>query len=204
MRRIMAALVSGALAAAVLVGGGTSAAFAAPLVASAEQVMPGLVGMKLSDAVKQLKDAGAKPKAVDASKKKRVILMKSNWVVTAQSVKAGEALKDKAKVTLKALKKSEVEPKPAESPAAPTVTASGLDETVARQSCDLYGEALFPWGYKPHWIIGVLAKEIQGDAWFMKVTATVKNEYNAERDIVIECTVSGSNEAPAVTSYLPY
>jgi Domain of unknown function (DUF4177) len=78
------------------------------------------------------------------------------------------------------------------------VTASGLEWSTASIACDHYAEAASPYGYDPHWIMGVIAKRIEGDAWFLKVTADVTNEYGTEREAVVECTVSGTEDSPSV------
>jgi len=98
---------------------------------------------------------------------------------------------------------AEVEqPAPQAEPA--NTTSSGLSPTWAQAACDRQGKAEFPYGFRGHWILGKLAEEIVDDRWFLKVEATVKNEFGAERRMNVECFVEGTNEAPVVETFLAY
>lgn len=126
------------------------------------------------------------------------VVLASNWTVGAQSPNAGAGAEEGSTITLTVSK-----PAPA-APEADVTTSQGLESTYARSACDIYGDAQYPYGFKAHWLVGNLGETLQDDQWFLKVTATVKNEYNAKRDVVIECYVSGTNDAPQVTDFLAY
>lgn len=56
-------------------------------------------------------------------------------------------------------------------------------EWAARQDFEAYGEILYPYGFKCHWLLDLVICEPQGDGtYFIKVGVTVTNEYGAERD----------------------
>ena len=65
---------------------------------------------------------------------------------------------------------------------------SGLVD--AQMALDKYCEANYPYGVKLHWFTGCIAKQKKDDGtYFLKVTATITNAYNAKYDTTIEATV---------------
>lgn len=55
-------------------------------------------------------------------------------------------------------------------------------EWEARKTFESYGEILYPYGFKCHWILDLVTCESQGDGtFFIKVGVTITNEYGAER-----------------------
>ena len=55
-------------------------------------------------------------------------------------------------------------------------------EWAARQDFESFGEILYPYGFKCHWIMDLVTCEPQGDgSYFIKVGVTITNEYGAER-----------------------
>jgi len=156
--------------------------------------IPDVVGMPGNDARDALLAAGF---LVEFDADGKVVLMAGNWNVEAQSPAAGETGAAGDTVTLTVSK-------PEKEPTAQEATSTGLTGTYAQAACDMRGAAEFPFGWDPHWILGKLADEIQDDRWFLKATADVKNEYNAEQEINFECYVSGTNEAPVVEEFLAY
>jgi hypothetical protein len=91
--------------------------------------------------------------------------------------------------------------------AAPPIdaTSGGLTATTAQVACDNYANQQFPYGYRPHWIVGVLAEEIQNDRWFLKVEADITDEYGAKaKGVNVECFVSGTAGAPVVDEFNAY
>ncbi len=55
-------------------------------------------------------------------------------------------------------------------------------EWEARQDFEAFGEILYPYGFKCHWIVDLVTCEPQGDGtYFIKVGVTITNEYGAER-----------------------
>lgn len=84
-------------------------------------------------------------------------------------------------------------------------TDAGLTGTYAQAACDMYAQREFPYGVKVHWIVGKLAEEVRTDEIFMKVEATVTNQYGAKmKGVNLECYVSGTNDNPKVTDFLYY
>ena len=95
----------------------------------------------------------------------------------------------------------QVEKAPAEKEAA---LSTGLTVTYAMAACNERGDQEFRYGYKPHWVLGLLAERIQNDQWFLKVQADVTNAYNATASVNVECYVTGTNEAPTVVEFFTY
>ena len=82
-------------------------------------------------------------------------------------------------------------------------TASGLQWLWAWTTCGTYGKQQFPYGYADS-VGDIYTKQIQGDTWWLKYQATVTNAYGAKRNIDVECTVGGSNDAPMVVDFISY
>lgn len=83
-------------------------------------------------------------------------------------------------------------------------TSDGLRETPAQVACDRHGEDAFPYGYEPHWLMGVMLDEIRDDQWVFKINVTVTNEHDAEQEITVECVVEGTEDAPVVADFVAY
>jgi len=123
------------------------------------------------------------------------VWMASNWIVQSQSPAAGAVVPLGATVTL-----SVVRPTPTNTPSPDPITSAGLTRGAAQVACDSAAQAAFPYGYNPAWILGSITQEITSDQWFMKIQVEVKNEYNAERKAIMECTVAGTETAPSVVA----
>lgn len=55
-------------------------------------------------------------------------------------------------------------------------------EWEARQDFEAFGEILYPYGFKCHWMMDLVTCEPQGDGtYFIKVGVTITNEYGTER-----------------------
>lgn len=95
---------------------------------------------------------------------------------------------------------------PQSTPAATEATTGGLEQTEAMTACDFYGQGQFPYGYDAHWIMGLMNDELDtaNDEWDFKLTADVTNAFNAEREVTVECSVTGSNETPAISHFDAY
>ncbi|MBF4613736.1 PASTA domain-containing protein [Curtobacterium sp. VKM Ac-1376] len=192
---------------ALLVGCGLVLGTATTAQAADGVKMPNVVGLSAKTIRNLLTEEGfivkLKPKAHGP------VVMPSHWKVTGQSVKAGEQIEpgDKIKLTVK-LKKKYAPGSSKEASATPTadpeVTSAGLDRAHAGTACDQYGEQQYPYGWKGHTILGVIAAENQGDHYFWKFEADVTNAYNAEAAATVECTVGGSNDTPQVTEFNVY
>lgn len=86
-----------------------------------------------------------------------------------------------------------------------TATDQGLTGTYAQGACEMHASQVFVYGYTLHWIVGKLAEKVRPDEIFLKVQATVKNEYGTKvKGINVECYVSGTNDSPVVTDFLFY
>lgn len=80
-----------------------------------------------------------------------------------------------------------------------------LPATYAWQAVSDYGEIQYPYGFKLHSIMGVLAEEAQDEnTWYLKATCTITNEYNAEYEAECEAVVTGTKDSPTVTSFAVY
>lgn len=187
----------------------TATATAAPI------SVPDVSGLAGDEAKKNITDAGLEVKwdAGEAS-----VWVASNWIVLTQSPKAGTRVADNSTVTLKVERKanetatSTATGLPAQSksaaPAAPAqaadTTPSGLDSGWASTACQQYGEQQFPYGFKAHTLIGLLAQEVQGDEIYLKFEADITNGFGAKRKATVECLVGGTNGSPNVTSFIAY
>lgn len=163
--------------------------------AAAGVAIPDVTGQAGNDARDALTAAGFVV-AYDAGEE--TVVMASNWTVDAQTPAAGTEAAPGSTVTLTVSKPAAAEPAPA------AATSTGLTATYAISACQQYGDTNFPYGWDAHWVLGKLAEEIQNDQWFLKVEADVKNAYNAEAKMNVECFVSGTNDAPVVTSFNAY
>src|SRR5699024_9037324 len=82
-------------------------------------------------------------------------------------------------------------------------TNEGLGPTSAQATCDIFAKQEFIYGGKLHWITGKLAEDIREDEIFLKVTATVTNEYGTKmKGVNVECYVSGTDSNPQITDFL--
>lgn len=182
----------------------TSSPTAGPTTASA--ALQDVTGMNASAARDALTKDGyvVKFATTDGS----TVILASNWNVLSQDPAAGTEAKAGATVTLTAEKIKKDETADTATPATPAppaeATSTGLTYAPASVACDNAGKTSFPYGYDPHWILGVIATRVEGDHWFMKYEATVKNQFNAKRDVTIECTVGGTDTAPDVTGFDAY
>jgi Uncharacterized protein conserved in bacteria len=157
--------------------------------AAASVTIPDATGKDGASAREILQDLGL---AVEfKSDNGKSVIAASNWTVVSTVPAAGVTLPAGQSVTVNVTKPA----------ATPTVveqeaTSAGLTGTYAQAACDTYGKSQFPYGFKAAWIAGKLADRVENDQWFFKVTAKVKNEYGAQRETTIECTIAGSNESP--------
>lgn len=179
------------LAAATLTG---CAATPAPTPTVTGVAVPDVVGMPGDDARSALTAAGL---LVQFDGGDDMVLMPSNWTVQGQDPGAGERAEKGATVVVRV---SKPEPTRVAVPA----TTDGLTATNALSACDSHGRNQFPYGWDPHWIIGMLAEEVRPTEVYLKVTADVTNEFNAEREVNVECYVTGTDEAPTVRDFIAY
>lgn len=84
----------------------------------------------------------------------------------------------------------------------PRVSETKLEKYYARKAFEEYGEKTYRYGFKCHWVVGLLDEKENSDGSFsFKVEVTITNQYGAEYDAVAEGTVSGTNANPKVTNF---
>ncbi|MDR0919087.1 MAG: hypothetical protein LBM93_07540 [Oscillospiraceae bacterium] len=75
----------------------------------------------------------------------------------------------------------------------PEDNSEKLSRNEAQKIFEDYGELLYPYGFKCHWIIDLRAAEQDANgSWFLKVGVTVTNAFGQERKIVAEGTVNAN------------
>lgn len=75
--------------------------------------------------------------------------------------------------------------------------------TTARRAFENYGEYLYPYGIKYHWL-GGSTSEYEGDGiWYFKVNVTTTNQYNAEKDATVEGRIDFNLETVSEFNVLP-
>lgn len=68
------------------------------------------------------------------------------------------------------------------------------DEREAQQLFESYGEILYPYGFKCHWILDLVACEPQGDGtYYIKVGVTITNEYGTKMDAYAQGIAGNGN-----------
>lgn len=93
----------------------------------------------------------------------------------------------------------EPEPEPEEDPkeeeSSSTSSFSSFDsEYEAKRTFERYGEILYPYGFKCHWILDLVALEKQGDgSYYIKVGVTIENAYGNTVDTYAQGVVDGNN-----------
>lgn len=94
---------------------------------------------------------------------------------------------------------------PDTSTATPDASTTTDNLSYAWQAVDRYGEQMYPYGFKLHYIAGKLAEEKQGDRYFLKATCDVKNEFGTwAKGLDCEAYVSGSGTNWTVDSFNVY
>ncbi len=80
-----------------------------------------------------------------------------------------------------------------------------LSTGAAWVAAENYGESQYPYGFELHYLMGKLAEEpYDENTWFLKAECTVTNEFGAEAEGTCEATVTGTEDAPQVTSFNVY
>lgn len=174
-----------------------------------QKEVPDVTGKSFSDATATLSKAGFTYDAKDGTDR-----IAFDGTVTGQDPKGGTKTDDtKVKLTVKssmdefrekneqqqketAEKKAQQQNTPA--PSAEKSTSGGLTQTYALLACRQRGKQEFPYGFKPHFITDAAEPIWSPDSVLLQFGATVKNEYNAKRDVTVNCNVRGSNDKPEV------
>lgn len=203
--KIIPAVVA-ALIVATVAGCSSPSAPASPTptaTAAASVTVPDLSGGDGSDARDKLKNAGLE---VDFDAGSDTVILASNWTVTGQDPAAGTSVPAGSTVTVDVERKAApTSDATSAAPAAPAdATTTGLQGPFALTACDEYGKAAYPYGWKSHTILGLIASQAEGDHWFAKFDADVTNAFGAQRSVTVECAVSGTNDAPNVTAFNTY
>lgn len=136
----------------------------------------------------------------------------ASGTVTKQNPAAGKSVDKSTKIELTVMtdleklqadaqkkkeEKQETQEKAQPAPAEKS-TKSGLTQTYAQGACNQYGDKQFPYGFKPHTITGAAEPVWSDDSVLLQFKATTKNEYKAKSDVIINCNVRGTNDAPEV------
>ncbi len=185
-----------------------------------QKEVPDVTGKSFSEATATLSKAGFTYDAKDGTDR-----IAFDGTVTGQDPKGGTKTDDtKVKLTVKssmdefrekneqqqketAEKKAQQQKEMAEkkaqqqntpAPSAEKSTSGGLTQTYALLACKQRGKQEFPYGFKPHFITDAAEPIWSPDSVLLQFGATVKNEYNAKRDVTVNCNVRGSNDKPEV------
>ncbi|WP_445339963.1 PASTA domain-containing protein [Bifidobacterium sp. ESL0825] len=174
-----------------------------------QKEVPDVTGKSFSEATATLSKEGFTYDAKDGTDR-----IAFDGTVTGQDPKGGTKTDDtKVKLTVKssmdefrekneqqqketAEKKAQQQNTPA--PSAEKSTSGGLTQTYALLACRQRGKQEFPYGFKPHFITDAAEPIWSPDSVLLQFGATVKNEYNAKRDVIVNCNVRGSNDKPEV------
>lgn len=77
-----------------------------------------------------------------------------------------------------------------------------LTQFYAQTAFEKYGEDLYSYGFKCHWLADLKNAEQNDDgSWFLKVGVTIENESGNKLDTVAEGTVSGTDQNPKVEQF---
>jgi Putative peptidoglycan-binding domain-containing protein len=80
-------------------------------------------------------------------------------------------------------------------PPAPSKTNT-LREDQARRAFQYLGDALFPYGFRCHWILGLRENKQSTDgSWYFKVDVTITNQYGADRKAIAEAYINNTTQA---------
>lgn len=73
----------------------------------------------------------------------------------------------------------------------------------AKKAFEEYGEKKYPYGFKCHWILDLIAQEENedGTSWYFKVGVTIENAYGNKYDAIAEGKVSGNDYNQKITGF---
>ena len=88
-------------------------------------------------------------------------------------------------------------------------TTENLEAKLPASACwiaaENYGESQYPYGFELHYLMGKLAEEAYDEnTWFLKAECTITNMFDAEADGTCEVLVTGTEDAPQITSFNVY
>lgn len=86
------------------------------------------------------------------------------------------------------------------------VLESNLSSGHAWTAVQKYGEDVYPYGFKAHFLMNEIAAEPEDEStWFLKTTCDVTNEFGAEATgLTLEAKVTGTNDNPQVVEFNVY
>jgi len=186
--------------------GNKSSPASAPTATAALVSVPDLTGLPGDQAAEQLKALNLEYK-FDGGEKN--VWEKANWDVTSTDPAAGKQVPEGTIVTVHVsqdrLEKERAQMAQETRERIAAEEAAPIDLQTAKNACDTTADREFPYGVKLHWITGKLAEQKTEVGWFLKVTATVTNMYGAkQKDVNVECHVSGTNGSPLMDDFLAY
>lgn len=82
-----------------------------------------------------------------------------------------------------------------------------IDEIEAFNACERRGKFEFPYGFKIHSVLGVIANQSidNNTGWYFKYTVDITNGFGATmKDKVMECKVHGTTASPSVDYFVVY
>ena len=79
-----------------------------------------------------------------------------------------------------------------------------LNDVAAAQHLADAWEDKFIYGGTVHWIMDTISSKNSDGTYFLKIGATVKNEYGTELEATIEGTVDGTAENPEILDSILY
>lgn len=83
---------------------------------------------------------------------------------------------------------------------------SASEESAAYRTISKYGEQVYPYGFKLHYLIGVQAeRQMAENVWFFKIKCDVTNEYGATaKDQTCDATLQRDGDSWTVTDFMVY
>lgn len=82
-----------------------------------------------------------------------------------------------------------------------------IDEIEAFNACERRGKFEFPYGFKIHSVLGMIANQSidNNTGWYFKYTVDITNGFGATmKDKVMECKVHGTTASPSVDYFMVY
>jgi len=139
----------------------------------------------------------------DVTGQKRSVYDPTNWEVCLQTPAVGTTIHVYTEQLILGVAKQGEQ---CSAPPSTTAPPSSITATGAHEACDLRADQEFPWGYKIHSIIGVMADQASADgtSWFWKVSIDITNAFGTKRSATLECTVTGTDANPVVSGFVYY
>lgn len=165
---------------------------------------PNVVGQTLDEARDALD--GYEITEVDTSGEDRLVWSPKNWFVTAQTSDGWDVTLEIENERDAAVAEAAAEREQAKAELDAATEAIGIDANDAKQACSATADDTFIYGGKLHTVLGVIAETplVEEGQWFIKVEATITNEYGTDMDATVECYVSGNQGDAEVVDFIVY